>query len=120
MRIKIDHSEVKRGLIFKTKYTAVTFSVVFTETELQIIKSEKLGKALFIERIPPADVSNGGAGKWDLFVKDLLKGKSDTYLCPGIVEAKVYENQLMENFQLLKSYFDAAEDGGESSREIEL
>jgi hypothetical protein len=120
MRIKIDHSEEKRGLLFKTTYSAVTFSVVFNETELQIIKSEKLGKELFAERLPPADISNGGIGKWDLYVKDLVKGKPDTYLCPGIVEANIYETALMEHFQELKAYFDAALNGGESSKEIEL
>ena len=135
MRVSISHGEHKTGLLLGKKRHTVTVSVQFSDEELHVIKNRDLGNDIILERDPPVDAKVtevkgvgsalkvvSGMGKtvngFHLRIKDLMNG-SDTYTLTTPVEAKVYEDELIEKLRVLKSYLEGNAEGG-SDKSFEL
>jgi hypothetical protein len=137
MKVSIKHEEQKKGMLFKKTLYSVVCDVQFSEEEKQIISSRKLEHDIILERDPPADVdaekhANRGLGKklmtaaingrdanhFHLTINKLLHG-ADSYAMQTPIEAKAYEEELVERLRDLKGYLEGnAEVGGETSFEL--
>lgn len=135
MRVSINHGEYSKGLVFGKKRHTITVKVDFTEAERHIIASRNLGADIILERIPPVDAKVtqvkgigsalkvvSGLGKtengYNLRIRDLLKG-ADTYTVETPVQAKTYENALIDNLRELKEYLEGnAENATNKSFEL--
>ena len=116
MRVTLKHEEVRKGLTFKRHY-AVYVKVEFTEAEKFVIKEQRLGRFVVVERGPPSHIPNGHPDRFHLQVKHLAKG--DKYLCPTLADAKNYEDELISQLELLKRVLDRSEENRED-RTFEL
>ena len=120
MKVSVAHGEYSKGVIFKTKFYTVTTTVTFNAEELAVIKQRKLGNDAIMMRNPPVGakvtqvtgvLSAGkilaGLGKtengFNLTIGDLVKGP-DVYTLETPLEAKHYENELMDNLKKCKDY----------------
>ena len=119
MRVTIDHTEIKRGMILKTTYYEVVCTVTMSEEQLQIIRDKRLQDYIVLERIP-ADAKDGDNPDWfTLRIKHLMNGKPDRFLCPDPVRAKEYEAELLDRLRELKAFLEESAEVG-SSKVIEL
>ena len=140
MKVSLNHTEKKTGMIRKTKHYGVTVKIDFDATETAIITERKLGKDIVLERGYPSDMSEGeiekhanrGLGKklltaavsgtdangFDLTVNKLMKG--DTYHFSTPVEAKEYEAALKTALVRLKEWIIGNEGIEQKSDSFEL
>lgn len=106
MRISISHQTVKKGLLFKTTYYEVSFSVAFTHEEKQIIKQRGLLKTKLVDRRPATAKNDDRDEKFELRVEDLMDGKTDRFLCATPSKSKIYEEDLLAMLQQMKLWLD--------------
>lgn len=121
MRVKIEHEQVKDGLIFKTVFSVVRTTVTFTETERHIIKESNLADEFILERVPCAiKINRGGVyaadekGDYWLRVKHLLHS-ADVWATSSIHFAKAYEAQLTDALHGLKQVIDNSADPSDTT-----
>ena len=124
MKVSISHAEQSKGLLFKKTLHNVICDVQFSEEEQQIITERSLEGDVVLERDVPADVdaekhANRGLGKklmtaaisgrdanhFHLTIGKLMRGP-DTYAVGTPIEAKVYEEELVERLRSLKGYLE--------------
>ena len=137
MKVSIKHEEQKKGMLFKKTLYSVVCDVQFSEEEKQIISSRKLEHDIILERDPPADVdaekhASRGLGKklmtaavsgrdanhFHLTINKLLRGP-DSYALQTPIEAKAYEDELVDRLRDLKGYLEGnAEVAGETAFEL--
>lgn len=138
MRINIEHTEKKQGMVFKKTLHGVSITINFSQEELQIIKVRKLERTVILERETPADVNEekhadrglarklataaimgADANHFHLTIGKLMRG-TDTYYVSTPLEAKAYEAELKEALPLLKQYITENEGITERSSTFEL
>ena len=95
MRISVSHDPIQKGILFKKTYYQVSVSVLFTHEEIQIIRQRGLQKTKLMDRRPATAKVDDRDEKLALFLRDLLNGKTDRFLCETPSKAKIYEEQLM-------------------------
>jgi hypothetical protein len=108
MRVSISHRQ-KSGFFFgRTRYQVVA-SVQFSPEELGVIKKLRWKNALLLKRQPDNRGAKGLteaelaqlSNVWNLTLDKLLKG-DDVYTLDTPMEAKEYEEELMEALRNLK------------------
>lgn len=107
MRVSITHKELTTGLILKKTYHAVTLQLTFSNEELAIIKQRRLESDIILERDIPADVKPSSVSNPDIFhltIGKLVRKGEDTYVTSSPLDAKVYEEKLVERLRMLKDY----------------
>lgn len=130
MRANIEHKEVTTGLLRKTTWFQVVTRVDFSEEEKAIIKQRKLQDTIILEREP--DVSKGDTAERREFLRslgdaihlkicDLLNpSKPNVYHLRTPLEAKQYEQAVLESLKKLKQYLIGNEGIEEKSKTIEI
>ena len=114
MRVSIEHSDKAVGLLRMVNQIQVTTTVQFSEEELAVIRDRRLKDYIVAERVPDsrtaskfdAEYAASIADGWHLRVKDLMKGKPDSFLFDTPVDAKIYEERLKEALKALKSFIE--------------
>ena len=138
MKIDINHVEKSTGLIRKKNLHGVTIHVRFSQEEMAIIQERKLKNTLLLERDTPADVNvdkhanKGMTSKllkaatqgmdplsFDLALTKLVNGP-DTHWMDTPLDAKAYEQELIDMLPTLKSYVDENAGVDEKSKSFEL
>lgn len=117
MRVSIDHKEVSTGLIMKKTYHEVKLTLVFSNEELAIIKQRRLENDVILERDIPADVKPSSVANPDIFhltIGKLVRKGEDTYVTASPLDAKVYEERLVERLKVLKDYIVGNAEVGQS------
>lgn len=117
MRVSINHHAMTTGLILKKTYHAVTLQLTFSNEELAIIKQRRLENDVILERDIPADVKPSSVANPDIFhltIAKLVRKGEDTYVTNSPLEAKMYEEKLVERLQLLKQYIMGNAETGQS------
>lgn len=124
MRVTIEHNQRTEGLLFKTTYYGVRCTVVFTEEEKQIIKKNKLGDYIFMQRTGGTkkmrEHHRDFPGHQDIKVKDLLKADGVGYTLETPLDAKAYEQDLREHFKKLKDVIEGNQQVEKQSDTFEL
>ena len=125
MKVTINHVQKTSGMIRKTTFHGVSVHVQFNAEELAVITERKLGHDIVLERGYPADMSdmaaekhaNRGLGRklltaavsgkdandFHLSVNKLIKGE-DIYYLGTPMEAKAYEDELIDGLVKLKNW----------------
>lgn len=112
MRAEINHQTIRKGLLLKKTYFAVSLSVHFTHEEKQIINQRGLLKTKIIDRRPANARVDDRDEKFELRVEHLMNGKTDTFLCATPSESKCYEEDLLVILERMKLWLeDNAETG---------
>ena len=119
MRVTIDHSEVRRGLLFKKTFHVVTLTVAMSHEEKQIVRLRRLGGVKLLDRRPADARVDDRDQKFELRVEHLLNGRPDAFFCATPSAAKIYEDELLRMLTQLKAWIgDNAE--GAPRRVVEL
>jgi len=103
MRVSIEHSTEKRGLIFRTTYYSVNCTVHFSHEETQIIRQRKLEASVLLERRPATAKTDDRDEKFTLTVAHLVRG-TDRFLTANPGAAKIYQEDLLAALEQLKSW----------------
>ncbi|MFO6466250.1 hypothetical protein ACK8OR_17815 [Jannaschia sp. KMU-145] len=115
MRVSIKHETVTRGAIFKKTFYEVRVAVLMSHEELQIIRQRNLLATKLLDRRPANAKVDDRDDKFDLFVKDIINGKEDRFLCPTPSDAKRYEDRMLHTLSQLKLWIN---DNAETSEGI--
>ena len=102
MRIKLKHTTVQKGFLFKKPYTQVSCTVLFSHEEIQILRQRQLLKTKLMDRRPATAKVDDRDDKFTLMVADLTNGKTDAFLAANPSAAKLYEQMLLDALQQLK------------------
>ncbi|MCA0869281.1 hypothetical protein LCL97_00445 [Seohaeicola saemankumensis] len=122
MRVKIDHSEKKIGLLRRRKFYCVTIEVDFSEEERQIIRERRLKRDVVLERKPSAELAvyeNDPPEKFWLLISDLLKGP-DTWMANSVLDAKQYADEVENLMPTLKGYIVGNTEIEQKSKTLEF
>lgn len=120
MRVSIEHADKTSGLVFKTHQIEVAVAVVFSEEEQAIIKGRKLKDTVVLKREPNSkEIEKRGAAwvrenhdLYHLYIRDLTAGKPERFLCDTPIDAKIYEQNLMEALKTLKGFISGNAETG--------
>lgn len=104
MRINLKHETVRKGLLFKTPYTQVSCTVLFSHEELQILRQRHLLKNKLMDRRPATAKVDDRDDKFELLVGDLTNGKTDHFLAAHPSAGKLYEERLLDALRQLKDW----------------
>ena len=116
MRVTIDHSEFKEGLIFKTRYHAVDVKVEFNEEEKAIVKKNQMADLVLLERTNEAH--RGPKDEHysvEVQLKAFMKRKPDRHVVKDPLEAREYDAIVREVLGNLKEHLVAGGEPLESS-----
>ena len=104
MRISIEHNPIQTGLIFKTAMFEVATTVLFTHEEIQIIRQRGLQGVKLMDRRPATAKVDDSDEKFALHLGDILNGKTDRFICATPALAKVYQDELVDMLQQIKTW----------------
>lgn len=108
----MSHHAVRRGFIVKTTYYEVHLSVAFSHEEIQVIRERNLSKTKLLDRRPADARVDDRDDKFELRLRDLMRGTPDRFLCATPSEAKIYEDALLSALAQVKLWIgDNAEVG---------
>src|SRR5690242_10588268 len=101
MRVTIEHTQTKIGLIIRNTVPAVRLSIIFTELEKAVIKENKLGNYTAFTIEPPSFAGNDPLR--DVPVKYLLTWgeKGHVFTCDDPIHARATEHVIREGLQNL-------------------
>lgn len=119
MRISIDHSTGKTGVLSFKTYPKITVSVEFNEEEKAVIKREGIASSTLVERVPVNARPDRNPEIYFLRIKDLLKGKFE-FLAENSFAAKDFEAELISSLEHLKMLVENTDDNQTGSRTFEL
>jgi hypothetical protein len=111
MRASIEHKEIASGLIKKVPQVEVTVAVQLSEEERAIVERWNLGERVVVERqINAHRLGKMKADQYDyeanlehLRIAHLLRGPN-RYVVDTPLDAKVYQNEVVEGLKSLKSF----------------
>lgn len=106
MRVKIEHSEVREGLIFTKIFHEVHLTVDFTHEEKQIIRQRGLAEQVLLERVPPDARETDDPNWYALKVGHLLTRRPDRFRLANPADAKLYAEKLTEVLHGMKLWLD--------------
>lgn len=119
MRIKIEHVEIRTGLLLKETLHEVRVFADFTHEEKQIIRQRSLMDHALMERWPCDARPDDDPDWYALRVRHLVERRPDRFRCRTPSDAKIYEVQLTEVLQGMKAWLDQnAETGGTTVLEL--
>lgn len=122
MHVKIDQEQKQKGLVFKKTAYVVAVTVTFSEQELAGIKKQGLAKRYLAERPPPENLKNlvkdEDRQDYFLLIQHLMSGRTDRYEFETAIEAKQYEDTVLNGLRALKANLEA--DAGPSSKSVEI
>lgn len=141
MKVNIEHKEKTVGMLRRSTLHGVGVNVQFSEEELAVIEGRGLKYDIVLERGYSADVSDAKANKQEnrgmarsllnaavngadanttnLTINKLMKGP-DLFFLATPLEAKGYEDVLMEKLVQLKDYIVGNEGVAEKATAFEL
>lgn len=115
MRVSIKHATVRRGAIFTKTFYEVRVTVLLSHEEIQIVRQRNLLQTKLLDRRPANAKVDDRDSKFELFVKDIINGKTDHFLCATPSDAKRYEEQMLDTLSQLKLWIS---DNAETSEGI--
>jgi hypothetical protein len=115
MRVSVKHETVRRGAIFKKTFYEVRVTVLLTHEESQIVRQRSLLETKLMDRRPANAKVDDRDSKFELFVKDIMNGKTDRFLCATPSDAKRYEERMLDTLSQLKLWIS---DNAETSEGI--
>lgn len=118
MKVNFEHSSVTKGMLRKTTYPVVTVTVDFTAEELALIKREKYQDHVITETVPVNARADRNEQIYYCYVKTLMKGSYE-FMCENNVDAKYFEELMLDSLKNLKLHLDGGTEAGES-KSIEL
>lgn len=115
MRVSIKHETVRRGAVFKKTFYEVSVTVFLTHEEIQIVRQRNLLNTKLMDRRPANARVDDRDDKFALFVKDIVNGKTDRFLCATPSDAKRHEERMLNTLSELKIWIS---DNAETSEGI--
>ncbi len=113
MRVSLTHEAVRRGLLFKTTYYEVHLDVHFSHEEMQVIRERNLAKTKLLDRRPANARIDDRDEKFELRLEDLVRARTDRFLCATPSAAKIYEEEILAALAQVKLWIgDNAEVAG--------
>ena len=106
MRVVLDHTTVRKGLVLKKTFYEVSLQVHFTHEEVQIIRQRSLSPTKLLDRRPATARVDDRDDKFVLHLNDLLNGRVDRFLCATPSTAKIYEEDVLAAMQMVKQWLD--------------
>ena len=112
LKVDIKHSELKEGLIFKTRYSVVEVHLQLSDTEKAIVKKNKMKNLTIVERPGPANRGpRDDRGQYAIPLSAFVGRKPNRHVAADDLEAKDYENEMLKTLSGLKEIFDDTGDG---------
>jgi hypothetical protein len=115
MRVSIKHDTVRRGAIFKKTFYEVCVTVLLSHEEIQIVRQRNLLETRLMDRRPANAKVDDRDQKFALYVKHVINGKTDRFLCATPADAKRYEERMLDTLSQLKLWIS---DNAETSEGI--
>ncbi len=99
--------------MLKKTYYEVHLDVHFSHEEMQVIRERSLAKTKLLDRRPADARVDDRDEKFELSLEDLMRARSDRFLCATPSAAKIYEEQLLAALAQVKLWIgDNAEVAG--------
>lgn len=113
MRVSVSHHAIRKGFVLKTTYYEVHLDVHFSHEEMQVIRERNLAKTKLLDRRPANARVDDRDEKFELRLEDLMRARTDRFLCATPSAAKIYEEEILAALVQVKLWIgDNAEIAG--------